>query len=98
MTDPRGSLNEGRISCQTATSAQSSGRSDPEHRQQPLLVLGFDPGDYFDVLLETGAPELGSEQLIDLEDPGTVRHLDLDPDCAVAPGHDLDLFDRVGRQ
>ena len=65
---------------------------------QALLVLGLDPGDHLDVLLEPRAAELGRQQLVDLEDPGAVGHRDLDPHGAVAAGRDLDLLDRVGRQ
>ena len=56
-----------------------------EHRDQPLLVLGVDPGDHLDVLLQPGAAQLLGQQLVDLEDAGAVGHLDLHPDRAVAP-------------
>ena len=61
-------------------------------------MLGVDPGDHLDVLLEAGAAQLGGEQLVHLEDAGAVGHRDLDPDRVVAPGNDLDLLDRVSRQ
>ena len=46
--------------------------------------------------LERGAPDLGGEQVVDLEDAGGVVHLDLDLDGALVAGLDADLVDRRG--
>ena len=63
--------------------------SDPEHRDQALLVLGVDPGDDLDVLLQARAAQLLGEQLVDLEDAGAVGHLDLDAHRLLAAGEIL---------
>ena len=49
-------------------------------------MLGLDLGDDLDVLLDAGAAQLGGEQLVDLEQPGRVVHLDLDPHRLSSPG------------
>src|SRR3954453_2182004 len=71
---------------------------DAIHPQQPLLVLGLDARHDLDVLLEARAAELAAQQRVDLEDPGRVVHLDLDPDRPRLALHDADLVDRGGRQ
>ena len=73
-------------------------RLDPVHLEQALLVLGLDPGDDLDVLLEPRAAQLGGEQLVDLEDAGGVVHVDLDADRARLALDDADLVDRRRRQ
>src|SRR3989442_4919936 len=73
-------------------------RLDPEHRHESLLVLGVDPGDDLDLLLDAGAAQLRREQLVHLEDPGRVVHVDLDAHgLLLAPLHFHDL-DRRSRE
>ena len=69
--------------------------SDLVDAQQPLLVLGVDPGDDLDVRLQAGAPQLVGQQRVDLEDARGVVDLHLDADRALlALGNDPDLVDR----
>jgi hypothetical protein len=50
------------------------------------------------VLLEPGATQLRGEQLVHLEDPRGVVHLDLDADGTLLARLDADVVDRRGRQ
>src|SRR5205814_6484655 len=69
-------------------------RLDPEHRNEPLLVLGVDAGDDLDVRLDRRATQLGGQELVDLEDARAVGHGDLDAHRLLAPGRDAHLVDR----
>src|SRR3954454_1918784 len=70
-------------------------RLEPEHRHEPLLVLGVDARHDLDVLLQRRTAQLRPQPLVHLEDPGRVVHLDLDADGLVAAGRDLHRLDRV---
>src|SRR5579884_1279418 len=76
----------------------SARRSDAEHLDQPLLLLGVDPRHHLEMLLESRAAQFFGQQLIDLVDAGAVRHRDLDPHGPLLARGEIDLVDRVGRQ
>ena len=69
---------------------------EPEAGQEAFLGLALDRGDDFDLALQRGAADLRRQQVVDLEDPGGVVELDLDPHRALLAGLDPHLVDRGG--